>query len=385
MTSARRRVLLLSVSAGAGHVRAAQAIAAAGAARGDVHIEHIDVLTLVPAGFRKVYGELYVDLVERHPNLWAHLYERSDRAEPDAWENRLRRAVERVSTRALGAAVAAATPDAVICTHFLPAELLARAAARGRAVPPTFVQVTDFDLHRLWVQPGVAAYFVASDEVAFRLHQFLPDVAVHVTGIPIMPAFAQAPPRAECARELGLDPARLTAMVMTGGAGLASGAAMVERLLGIEGELQIVAIAGRNEALLARYRELATAHPGRLHAIGFTQTIERVMAASDVVITKPGGLSTSECLAMGVPMVLISPIPGQEERNAHHLLEQGAALLAMDAVALEWRMRQLLAAPQRLATLRARALACGRPQAANDVLDRVLMQLLPQEPAHAPR
>ncbi len=368
----RQRLLLLSVSAGAGHVRAAQAIEAAALARGDVEVTHLDVLTLVPTWFRKAYGEWYLDLVERHPNLWAHLYQKSDRTPADAWEHKLRRAVERVSTRELGTALREAQPDAVVCTHFLPAELLARATLRGRAMPPLWVQVTDFDLHRLWVQPGVAGYCVASDEIAFRLREALPEVRVQVTGIPVMPVFATRAPRAECARELGLQPDRLTAMVMTGGAGLASAAAMVERLLRLPGELQVVAIAGRNAPLLARYEALAREHPGRMVALGFTKTIERVMAASDLCITKPGGLSTSECLAMGLPMLLISPIPGQEERNAQYLLEQGAAWLAMDASALAWRVQQLLHAPDILARLRERARALGRPQAAAQVLNAVL-------------
>lgn len=371
----RQRLLLLSVSAGAGHVRAAQALEAAALARGDVEVTHLDVLTLVPAWFRKSYGEWYLDLVERHPNLWAHLYQKSDRTPADAWEHKLRRAVERVSTRELGSALRQAQPDAVICTHFLPAELLSRATLRGKALPPVWVQVTDFDLHRLWVQPGVAGYCVASDEIAFRLREALPNVRVQVTGIPVMPAFASPASRAsraDCARELGLQPDRLTAMVMTGGAGLASAGAMVERLLRLPGELQVVAIAGRSAPLLARYEALAREHPGRMVALGFTKTIERVMAASDLCITKPGGLSTSECLAMGLPMLLISPIPGQEERNAQYLLEQGAAWLAMDELALAWRMQQLLAAPDSLARLRERARALGRPQAAAQVLNAVL-------------
>jgi processive 1,2-diacylglycerol beta-glucosyltransferase len=366
-----KRLLLLSVSAGAGHVRAAQAIEAAARARGGIEVTHLDVLTLVPAWFRKAYGEWYLDLVERHPNLWAHLYQKSDRTPADAWEHKLRRAVERVSTRELGAALREKQPDAVICTHFLPAELLSRAALRGKPLPPLWVQVTDFDLHRLWVQPGVAGYCVASDEIAFRLREALPDMRVEVSGIPVMPAFASRAPRDECARELGLQPDRLTAMVMTGGAGLASAGAMVERLLRLPGELQIVAVAGRNEALLARYQALAREHPGRLVALGFTKTIERVMSAADLCITKPGGLSTSECLALGLPMLLISPIPGQEERNAQYLLEQGAAWLAMDELALAWRVQQLLAAPETLSHLRERARALGRPQAARRVLDAV--------------
>jgi processive 1,2-diacylglycerol beta-glucosyltransferase len=367
-----RRLLLLSVSAGAGHVRAAQAIEAAALAQGDIEVTHLDVLTLVPTWFRKAYGEWYLDLVERHPNLWARLYQRTDRAPADAWEHKLRRAVERVSTRELGAALREARPDTVICTHFLPAELLSRATLRGKPMPPVWVQVTDFDLHRLWVQPGVAGYCVASEEIAFRLRDALPLVSIVVTGIPIMPAFANSPPRDPCRAELGLHPQRTTAMVMTGAAGLASGAAMVERLLAVPGDLQVVAIAGRNTQLLASYEALAKQHPGRLVPLGFTKTIERVMAASDLCITKPGGLSTSECLAMGLPMLLISPIPGQEERNAQYLLEQGAAWLAMDELALAWRMQQLLAEPQVLSRLRERAQALGRPQAAALVVSTVL-------------
>ncbi len=364
-----KRLLLLSVSAGAGHVRAAQAIEAAAAARGGIDVTHLDVLTLVPGWFAKAYGQWYLDLVERHPNLWAHLYQRSHRSSAEAWEDKLRRAVERVSTRELGAALQKAAPDVVVCTHFLPAELLARATLRGRVMPPLWVQVTDFDLHRLWVQRGVAGYCVANDEIAFRLREALPGVPAVVSGIPVMPAFASNPPRDVCRAELGLDAQRTTAMVMTGGAGLASAAAMVERLLALPGELQVVAIAGRNAELLQRYEALAREHPGRLVALGFTRTIERVMAASDLCITKPGGLSTSECLAMGLPMLLISPIPGQEERNAQFLLEQGAAWLAMDETALAWRMQQLLAEPATLARLRERSRAIGRPHAAARVLE----------------
>lgn len=369
--TAVKRLLLLSVSAGAGHVRAAQALEAVALARDGIEVTHLDLLTLVPAWFRKAYGEWYLDLVERHPNLWAHLYQKSDRTPADAWEHRLRRAVERVSTRELGAALREAQPDAVICTHFLPAELLSRATLRGRVLPPVWVHVTDFDLHRLWVQPGVAGYCVASDEIAFRLREALPEVRVEVTGIAVMPVFASPAPRADCARELGLQPDRMTVTVMTGGAGLASGAAMVERLLRLPGELQLVAIAGRNAPLLSSYQALARQHPGRLVPLGFTKTIERVMAASDLCVTKPGGLSTSECLALGLPMLLISPIPGQEERNAQFLLEQGAAWLAMDELALAWRMQQLMAAPEVLSRLRGRALALGRPHAAAQVLNAV--------------
>src|SRR5512147_2604888 len=119
-------------------------------------------------------------------------------------------------------------------------------------------------------------------------------------------------------------------------------------------------------------RELAARHPVRLVPLGYTKVIERVMAASDLAITKPGGLTTSECLAMGLPMIVVSPIPGQEERNADFLLENGAALKACDAGALAFRVASLLDDPNRLETLRKNALKLGKPDAARSVLDTVL-------------
>lgn len=368
-----QRILILSVSAGAGHVRAAQALVAASAGFEGLEVRHVDVLDLVPDSFRKLYGEFYLKLVERHPHLWAWLYDKSDRTPRDAWFSRVRRTIERLNTRKLGALIDEFAPDAVICTHFLPAELLARHIARGSMHAPTFVQVTDFDLHRLWVQDGMAGYLVASEEVAFRVRGYHPaQRGIAVTGIPILPAFAESHDRAQCAAELGIDPARRSVLVMTGGAGIASGSAMVERLLAIDADFQVIALAGRNQSLLARYRELAAGMPQRLFPLGFTSTVERVMACADIAVTKPGGLSTSECLATGLPMILIAPIPGQEERNASHLLEEGAALLALDAGALEFRLRRLLAEPALLDSLRERCLAVRRPHAAHDALAFVL-------------
>jgi processive 1,2-diacylglycerol beta-glucosyltransferase len=109
--------------------------------------------------------------------------------------------------------------------------------------------------------------------------------------------------------------------------------------------------------------------------MGFTTTVERIMAAADFAVTKPGGLTSSECLAMNLPMLAISPIPGQEERNADFLLESGAALKAVDAAALEFKIRHLLEHPGVLAAMRERMRAVARPHAARDVLERVSLQL----------
>lgn len=369
-----RRILLLSVSAGAGHTRAAEALRAEAAiCFADVEVTHLDVMTLVPSSFRALYADYYIKLVERHPSVWAYLYHASDKMPRDALFAKVRRAIERVNTRQLRDAVLNFAPDHIICTYFLPAELLAHDIRRGRAVPPVWVQVTDFDLHRLWVQAGMRGYFAASDEIAFRMAaRGIPKENVAVTGIPIMPVFAQKRDRLRCAKELGITPDRTTLLLMTGGAGIAGSESLIENLFGLPHDFQIIALAGRNEQLLTSCRAIAKSYPERLFPLGFTTTIERVMACADLTVTKPGGLTVSECLAVGLPMVLIAPIPGQEERNADYLMEHGVAVKAHDAVALEYKLGQLLANSEYLARMRANISGLGHAQAARAVLGHVL-------------
>lgn len=390
-----KKLLILSVSAGAGHVRAAEALrAAAGALHPGVEAIHMDLMEWVPKIFRSFYAESFLYLVERHPEVWGYLYGKTDRPKDGSKLEALRKGIEKVNTIRFMKMLRDLDPDHVICTHFLPAQLLSRKLAKGAFRLPVWVQVTDFDVHRLWVHPGMAGYFAASEEVAWRMaDRGIDRDSIAVTGIPIMPAFSAALDRAACARELGLDPARPVLLLMAGGAGVGAGVAgggmdaTAARLLALDGDatggwssgaggpgkgFQIVALAGRNEALLQDLKALAAAHPGRLFPMGFTRTIERAMAAADLAITKPGGLTSSECLAMGLPMILVNPIPGQEERNADYLLENGAALKAYDAAGLTFRVHQLMSDPDRLRGLRERARALGRPQAAAAVLSRVL-------------
>jgi processive 1,2-diacylglycerol beta-glucosyltransferase len=370
----QKKLLLLSVSAGAGHARAAEAIRShAQLHHADIEARHIDVMDFVSSAFRTLYTDFYIKLVNKAPAVWGYLYSATNEASPDSSSERMRRALERLSTRALLKEIDKFKPDAIICTHFLPAEILSRQIRKHGFACPVWVQVTDFDLHRMWVHEHMAGYFAANDEVAFRMQaQGIAADAVAVTGIPIMPVFGATLDRAVCAAEFGLDPQRTTILLMGGGAGLGSLDTVAARLLALDDGFQLIVLAGKNAAALAALQALALRYPGRLLAQGFTDKVERLMACADLVITKPGGLTTSECLAMGLPMIVNAPIPGQEERNADYLLEQGVALKAFDSVTLEYRVRHLLANPAKLAEMRDKARALGRADAAGAVLAHVM-------------
>ena len=370
----RKNILMLSVSAGTGHTRAAEALrASAGAGDFNVSAVHLDILQFVTPWLRLLYANFYMLLVKRVPALWGYVYHATNNARPGGRAHALRRWAERLHCKRLRAEIAQRAPDIIICTHFLPAEILSRLIAGGTLNCPVWVQVTDFDLHRMWVHPHMAGYFAPNEEVAFRMRDNGIDTAnIHVTGIPIMPVFSQAHARADCARELGIDPHAMTVLLMGGSAALGSVHEIAERLLGIHDKLQIIALAGKDPQNLSALQESAARFPGRLVALGYTGQIERLMTCADVVVTKPGGLTTSEALAMGLPLIVIAPIPGQEEANANYLLEQGVALQAFDLITLEYRLHYLLSHPLELAQMATRARALGRPDAAGRVLKHVL-------------
>lgn len=373
---AGKKILVLSVPAGAGHTRVAEAIRSCAAEEyPHAKVIHLDAMAFATPRLRKVYTDLYLWLIRRAPGLWSHVYRFTNQVRADGWINRLRRWIEARDSRRLVAEVAALAPDVVVCTHFQPAEILSRQIAAGALGCPVWVQVTDFDLHRMWVHPHIAGYFAANDEVAFRMReQGIAPQAIHVAGIPTMPAFSLRAERAECARALGLDPSLTTFLLMGGGAGLGGLSRVAQQLLLIPCNFQLIVLAGKNLAELAALQRLAERYPGRLAAQGYSDRVDRLMGCADLVITKPGGSTTAECLAMGLPMIVNAPIPGQEEHNANFLLEQGAALKAIDLPTLEYRIRYLLAHPARLAQMAGRARALGRPHAARQVLETVLCQ-----------
>jgi processive 1,2-diacylglycerol beta-glucosyltransferase len=160
--------------------------------------------------------------------------------------------------------------------------------------------------------------------------------------------------------------------MMGGGAGVGLQPSLVQALLAQHPYLQLIVLTGRNQALYEMLKPIEAFYAARVRIVGFTQRVDQLMACADLVITKPGGLSTSECLAMGVPMLLVSPIPGQEERNAAWLIQEGAALRADDPATLQYRLQRLLNDTPRLAAMRSRARALARPYAAREVLQTAL-------------
>jgi processive 1,2-diacylglycerol beta-glucosyltransferase len=359
------RLLIISTSAGTGHVQAAAALdeAARGAQPG-TEVLNVDALDHGTPLLWALYAGSYQLMANRFPAVWGFLYEQ---CETDTWTMRTLGLLDRHNSRALGSLVRRFEPDRIVCTHFLPASVL-----YGQCDAPLDLVVTDFDVHSFWIRRGVRRYYVATEDVRTILVErgVDPDI-IRVSGIPISGRFACPPSREQARRDLGLAQDEPVLLAMGGGFGKRGLLDVVGAALDAGDTTGILAVAGRNEkmraALLQRF-----GNDQRLRAFGFVRRIEVLMAAADIIITKPGGLTTAEALAVGRPMLLTAPVPGQEEQNARFLVGRGAAETAVTAKELVGEIRSLLTDPGKLRAMTDAARGAARPDAAARIIEEVL-------------
>lgn len=370
-----KRVMILSASTGSGHIKAAEAIEEA--CRKDARVDevcHLDALEYTNDIFQGIYSKGYLEAVKNVPDLWAMAFDNMDKP----WDkNVLISALHRVNSQPLVRRLVDYKPDICICTNFMPADIAVQLIKQDKLHCNLGIVVTDFYVHALWLEELFTRYFVAKEENKRYLTMLgLPSDRVEATGIPVLERFSAPLDENEAAARLGLDRSRPVVLLSAGAAGLLSAKTIGKILDQIREPSTTVVVCGRNERLKAELDELlASAPPERRAAVcvvGYTDRMHEYLRLADVFVGKPGGLSTSECLASGVPMVMWDPIPGQEQYNAYHVLESGAGVLPDNVATIGYKVDQLLADRERLARMKANAKAAGRPRAAGDIVAAML-------------
>lgn len=376
MEKEKRRVLIISTSAGTGHVRAAQALEKEFARDSRVaEVVHGDALHYTNKLFRDFYSTLYLKFARSAPNVLGWVYRASD--EPWKGES-VRTQLERLNTRKLVKFIRDFDPHLTVCTHFMPAGIISHLMEKELIQTRLAITVTDFDCHAMWLARRFHRYFVALDETKAHLVALgLPENRITVSGIPIDPVFSELVDRAEARRRYGLDAKRTTLLVSAGALGIGPTELIVERLQHLKHPFQCVVVCGRNEDIRTRVQAAVARSPNSFCVLRYTDRMHELMHLSDLFIGKPGGLTTSEALACGLPMAVFSPIPGQEERNSDHLLEKGIAVRCNELTTLPFKIDELLGDPARLDAMRAAARKWGRPHAARTVVQTLLDDCLP--------
>ncbi len=370
------RILICSASVGSGHGRAAQAIQSAiTRLRPDVFVRHVDVLNFTNPLFRRVYGRGYFDAIAAAPHLVRYVYDLLDRPDGDRLLNTdaLCAAVNRLNLRGFIELLTKEHWDVVVNTHFLPPEIISRLRKTSRVSFPQLTVTTDFDIHRLWVHSPCERYFTATEEGRANLAAWgIPMSQITASGIPIDPVFSESKSTVECRRIHGIFGDRPVVLQLSGGQGFGPAEKVHHGILAVPNPLDIVTISGRNEALRRRIEQIPCPARHRRTVLGYTDCIDEWMACADLIVSKPGGLTASEALASGAAMIVIEPIPGQEDRNCDFLLEQGAALKCNNLASLSHKITALISSPQRLAALRAASFKAGRPFAAFEIARQTL-------------
>lgn len=374
------RILIFYSPFGSGHLSASKALAAALRKQNADHIVIVeDIFTLVGSALRSVISNLYARLSERAPLLYEVYYESTDVDELSfaMTSNLLTDALYSPALSGLAKFIERVAPDAIVCTQQFPLAAVSFLKQQGRISLPLYVVVTDFMVHASWIAPAVDGYFVAHPQTAYVLGRRGVDAdCIHVTGIPVKLELLTPKTTADArtAHALPLD----RPVISIFGSGIESKRVrmLVERLLE-EATLPSLAVtvAGRNQELSAALRDLHGGAHMALRQEGMIDFVDDLVVASDIVISKSGGLIVSEVLARGTPMIIIDPIPGQEEWNADFVAGAGAGIQLRMAEMAPMAALELLAEPERLASMATHAQRMGRPRAALDIATTILAEI----------
>lgn len=372
--------LILSCSGGAGHLRAADALHKT-ASQCDLPIrtEHFDVLDFTTKLFKRFYSESYVQMVNRAPELWGYLYQQSEK-KPYRKQG-LVKAFDQINYRRYLRTLQDVRPDAVLCTHFLPYISISQELQKNKITSPFYSVTTDFDIHQLWIDPIIKRYFVFHEESAWQLHsKHVPEDKIKITGIPIMPEFTTRTRTAKAREKLGILKNNFTILSLSGGLGMGKVTDIVEQIVSTltffpNKKFNLVVVCGKNERVRAQMQALSVPPNIELYIHGFINNIHDFMDAADILISKAGGLTSSEALAKSLPMLIIDPIPGQESRNTDLIVEHQAGWKAINLANLSYKLSAVIKTPALLTAASTAAQHLAKPHAARTILSEVYNQL----------
>ena len=368
---AGRRLLLMHVTTSSGHHHASRAIGQA-LRRLDASCQviNVDAFDYTSRFVRSAIMQSYLSMIRHHPDVWEYLY---DNPSIHTRVQHIRTLLHRYHAGKLQRLLETVQPHAIACTQAFPCGMLADYKRARHLTLPLVGVLTDYAPHLYWLHDTVDLYAVPSEEIQQRfVSQGVRPDRIGVYGIPVEPRFLDPVDRAAVYAEFGLDPSLPVILVMGGGGGFGPIGELMRSVDRIAQPAQFVVLTGTNHALLAWFKQQRFTH--RVSAYGYVERVPQLMEIASLIITKPGGLTTAEALAKRVPLLIVTPIPGQELCNARYLVAQGAAAQLGPSETVGEAVAALLSDPERLATMRGHAARLSRPESAMQVA-RVLIEM----------
>ena len=395
------KLLILSATTGGGHMRAANALKEYILSRDEnAEIKIYDTINYVSPLLNKAVNKGYVYMAKNAPKLFGTFYRSSDNNTP------INKTVELTMNglrNRLLPMISDFKPDAVVTTHSFAAELFAALKKREELHIPIVSIVTDFAIHKTYINDGVDAYVVSSDEMIDQMvSRGVSREVCYPYGIPIKKEFLEKVDVRKAFEEEGLDPDKPTILIMAGSFGVTDVLKVYHKIVRSEADFQIILITGKNEKLYETFEKYLSkidinntmydlreefpdlkqhssirssknrkpSKPTKL--LFFTDCVEKYMQMSDLIVTKPGGLTVTESIATGLPMGIFKAIPGQEEQNADYLVRNGMAVRIMKDKSCTKNITELIENPEKLQAMREVIAKCNKGNSCEKIYSLIL-------------
>lgn len=369
-----KKIIILYASVGGGHYKAAESI------KNFIkdyypnhHVQMLDALKYTNKVVDKIVIKSYVNMARYSPKFWGDLYSFGEKQYSAATFSN---AVQRLLSIKLLKYFEKEKPDIVISTHPFITEMVATLKKRDKFQTNLNVVMTDYASHKFWeLKPEyVNRYFVANEEMKYGLiNNGIDSNKIFVTGIPVNPAFLKDYDKDEIYKKFSLDKNKRTVLIFGGGEyGLSNVKLFLTGLLETEEDIQIVAIAGKSKKIQNMFKNTTIKYDKKTIILGYTDKVPELMNIADFVISKPGGLTTTEIITSNVPFIIINPIPGQEEENARFLLNNGAAVRIFDAEKTTPFLNNLFKDEKRIKCMKEMQRNIARPNSTRDIVEIIL-------------
>jgi processive 1,2-diacylglycerol beta-glucosyltransferase len=369
-----KRILLMYISDNSGHHHASLAIEYA------IHQLSPDVETLNVNSFHytnpileKVINQTYMSIIKRTPEVWGYLYDNPNIVRKS---QKLRDAIHKYDSLKMKTLLEGFKPGAVICTQAFPCGIIADCKKTHDINVQLAGVLTDYAPHSYWLYDNVDMYFVPSEETKEKLiSNGISSGKIWLSGIPIDPKFRKTCDKNAAAESVGLSLSEPIILIMGGSQGIGPVTEILKILNNSKVNFQIIVVAGNNKKLYRVLHKKASHLNKKTVVLGYTENIDELMEISSLIISKPGGITVSESLAKGLPVLIVKPIPGHEEMNTNHLVKHKVGIKVDRLQDVEVFVTELLRNPEALRNMRERAKAFSKPDSALDIARTVLERI----------
>ena len=360
------KILILTAATGGGHLRASSALKSyILETQEDCEVEIVDTWKYISPLLDKTVTEGYEAMAKRTPKLFGSLYKSTNRG-----KSKTTYFFCNIFRKYLMPLVEEFRPDAIISTHPFATEMISLLKEDGKITAPLICVMTDYGPHRAWIHPYVDSYIVSNEGMVDTMAKMgAPREKIHPYGIPVEESFYEKMDRAEVLRQLGLSPDKPTVLIMAGSFGVSNILRIYNNIIKVNLDFQIIVITGKNERLYEAFNKLILRNsrqkplrdvsvklkpkPSKpTKVLFFTNEVHKYMQISDLIITKPGGLTVSEALACNLPMAIFDAIPGPETENAEFLIDNNMAVKIQKGSACSETIYDLLSNQERLEEMR---------------------------------